>query len=93
MLATFFVYAAYTGVLTQRRELRQRRVNEVDSRAHAHLVDRLLNLESVRAYAREGFERSRYAELWRQLIDNNLANQRALLATTRWKSRQWWKLS
>lgn len=78
MLATFVVYAGYTGVLTQTRELHQRRVNEVDSRAHAHLVDRLLNLESVRAYAREGFERTRYAELWRQLVDNNLANQRAL---------------
>ncbi|MGA0609290.1 ATP-binding cassette domain-containing protein [Caldimonas sp. KR1-144] len=80
MLATFVAYATYTGALTQRRELRQRRVNEIDSRAHAHLVDRLLNLDSVRAYAREAYERRRYGELWQQLIDNNLANQRALSA-------------
>ena len=46
--------------LTSRRELRQRKVNELDSHANGRLVDTLLNYETVKVYAREDFERQRY---------------------------------
>jgi ATP-binding cassette subfamily B protein len=75
---TFFVYAGFTTTLTQRRELRQRRVNEIDSRANGRMVDGLLNYETVKTHAREGFERARYAAVLDQWVDGSVQNQKAL---------------
>ncbi|HEX6363987.1 MAG TPA: ABC transporter transmembrane domain-containing protein, partial [Albitalea sp.] len=38
IIITFFVYAGYTMSLTQRRAVRQRRVNEMDSKASGRMV-------------------------------------------------------
>jgi ATP-binding cassette, subfamily B, bacterial len=78
IVLTFFVYAAYTMTVTQRRALRQRAVNELDSRANGRLVDSLLNYEMVKTYAREGYERERYAGVLTQWVEGSVANQRAL---------------
>ena len=55
IMAAFFVYAAYTMTMTGRRDLRQRRINALDSAANGRMVDSLLNYETVKVYAREGF--------------------------------------
>jgi ATP-binding cassette subfamily B protein len=78
IMATFFVYAAYTMTMTGRRELRQRRINELDSTANGRMVDSLLNYETVKVYAREGFERQRYAAVLTQWVDGSVQNQKAL---------------
>ena len=78
ILVTFVVYAAFTMAMTQRRELRQRRVNEMDSRANARMVDTLLNYETVKVFAREGFERERYRDICGQWVASGVHNQRAL---------------
>ena len=78
IVVTFVVYAALTMGLTQRRELRQRRVNEMDSRANGRLVDTLLNYETVKTYARERFERDRYLAICDQWVVGSIQNQRAL---------------
>lgn len=78
IIVTFFVYAGYTMALTQQREVRQRLVNEMDSRANARLVDTLLNYETVKTYAREAFEVRRYAAICAQWVDSSVRNQRAL---------------
>jgi ATP-binding cassette subfamily B protein len=78
IVVTFVVYAALTMGLTQRRELRQRRVNEMDSRANGRLVDTLLNYETVKTYARENFERDRYLAICDQWVSSSIQNQRAL---------------
>ncbi len=78
MVLTFFTYGTYTTSLTQRRELRQRRVNQVDSTAHGRMVDGLLNYELVKTYAREDFERQRYASVLSQWTEHSVNNQRAL---------------
>jgi ATP-binding cassette, subfamily B, bacterial len=80
VLATFCVYATLTMRLTQRRELRQRRVNEMDSRANGRLVDSLLNYETVKTHAREDDERQRYADICAEWVRGSLGNQRALSA-------------
>jgi ATP-binding cassette subfamily B protein len=80
IVLTFAVYATYTMLMTQKRELRQRAVNEMDSRANGRLVDTLLNYETVKAYAREQFERTRYAEICTQWIEGSVRNQKALSA-------------
>jgi ATP-binding cassette subfamily B protein len=78
IVMTFFVYAAYTMTLTQRRALRQRRVNEVDSHATGRLVDSLINYETVKTHAREDFERARYRGVLEEWIEHSLRNQQAL---------------
>ncbi len=78
IMLTFFVYAGVTMALTRTRALRQRRVNEMDSRAHGRMVDSLLNYETVKAYAREDHERARYAAVLAAWVEGSLGNQRAL---------------
>lgn len=78
IVLTFLVYASYTMAMTQRRELRQRRVNEVDSTAHGQMIDGLLNYETVKVHAREDDERRRYAEVLKQWVEFGVVNQRTL---------------
>ncbi|MEW6707244.1 MAG: ATP-binding cassette domain-containing protein [Pseudomonadota bacterium] len=80
IVTTFVVYGAYTTFMTGRRELRQRRVNELDSSANGRMVDTLLNYETVKVYAREEFERQRYAGVLAQWVDSSVHNQKALSA-------------
>ena len=77
---TFFVYAGYTMTLTQRRALYQRAVNELDSNASGRMVDCLLNYEMVKTYAREGYERERYAGVLTRWVEGSVSNQHALSA-------------
>jgi ATP-binding cassette subfamily B protein len=80
IMVTFFAYAGYTMAMTQRRELRQRRVNEMDSSAGGRMVDSLLNYETVKTYAREDFERHRYTGVLDAWVNHSVQNQKALSA-------------
>ena len=80
IMVTFFVYAGLTMALTRERALRQRKVNDMDSRASGRMVDGLLNYETVKTYAREDFERQRYAALCEQWVQGTIVNQRSLSA-------------
>ncbi|HEX6704576.1 MAG TPA: ABC transporter transmembrane domain-containing protein [Albitalea sp.] len=80
IVVTFFVYAAYTMVLTGKRAVHQRGVNEMDSKASGRLVDSLINYETVKTYAREAFERRRYASITDEWVERAVRNQRALSA-------------
>ncbi|WP_280155608.1 ABC transporter transmembrane domain-containing protein [Piscinibacter sp. XHJ-5] len=78
IIVTFFVYAAFTMIVTQKRALHQRRVNEMDSKASGRMVDSLINYETVKTYAREDFERGRYGTIAGEWVERAVANQRAL---------------
>ncbi|MED5619947.1 ABC transporter transmembrane domain-containing protein [Ideonella sp. BN130291] len=78
IMTTFFVYGAFTFFLTNKRELRQRKVNELDSTANGRMVDSLLNYETVKVYAREDFERQRYGGVLTQWMEGSVQNQKAL---------------
>lgn len=80
ILGTFLLYAFYTTFMTQKREFRQRRVNEVDSTAHGRMVDGLLNYEAIKLHAREDDERGRYAQVLREWVEFSVTNQRSLSA-------------
>ncbi len=80
IVLTFLVYAGLTAALVRKRELHQRRVNEMDSSAHGRLADSLLNYETVKTFAREEFERTRYAALCEQWVASTISNQRTLSA-------------
>jgi len=78
IVITFFVYAGYTTAFTRRRELRQRAVNEVDSRAQGMQVDGLLNVETVKTYSRQAFELQRFGAVQAQWVRASRLNQLAL---------------
>lgn len=77
ILVTFAVYAAYTTVFTRRRMRYQRRVNVLEAESNARVVDSLLNVDTVKYFAREDVERSRLERVldaWREAgVDNQYA--------------------
>lgn len=77
ILCTFAVYAAYTVVLTRRRTRYQRRVNALEAESNARVVDSLLNVDTVKYFAREDVERGRLERVldaWREAgVDNQYA--------------------
>ncbi|SHI35275.1 ABC transporter transmembrane domain-containing protein [Pollutimonas bauzanensis] len=78
VLLTFIVYAVFTVVFTERRTFYQRQLNELDSAANGHLVDSLLNYETVKFYASDKFESQRLRDIMRRWIGIGVDNQRAL---------------
>lgn len=78
IMLTFVLYGTYTTLMTNRRELRQRRVNQLDSTANGRMVDSLINYETVKVYAREDFERKRYVGVLNQWVEGSVQNQKAL---------------
>ncbi|UUX94186.1 ATP-binding cassette domain-containing protein [Aquabacterium sp. J223] len=80
IFVTFVVYGGYTTTMTHRREVRQRRVNQMDSSANGRMVDTLMNYETVKVYAREPFERRRYADICGLWVEHSVRNQYALSA-------------
>ncbi|AOB26805.1 ATP-binding cassette domain-containing protein [Bordetella bronchiseptica] len=75
---TFFAYAVYTVLLTERRTVLQRALNELDSRASARLVDSLLNYEAVKQYANEALENERLGQVMHRWVGVGVDNQRSL---------------
>ncbi|WP_162999383.1 ABC transporter transmembrane domain-containing protein [Burkholderia sp. Nafp2/4-1b] len=77
ILITFAVYAAYTIVFTRRRMRYQRRVNALEAESNSRVVDSLLNVDTVKYFAREDVERDRLDRVlddWREAgIDNQYA--------------------
>ncbi|KWI57867.1 ABC transporter ATP-binding protein [Burkholderia pseudomultivorans] len=74
---TFGVYAAYTVVFTRRRMRVQRRMNALEAESNARVVDSLLNVDTVKYFAREDVERDRLGRVldaWREAgVDNQYA--------------------
>ncbi|AOJ26657.1 ABC transporter transmembrane domain-containing protein [Burkholderia seminalis] len=77
IVVTFGVYAACTVVFTRRRMRVQRRVNALEAESNARVVDSLLNVDTVKYFAREDVERDRLERVldaWREAgIDNQYA--------------------
>ncbi|KGC06996.1 MULTISPECIES: ABC transporter transmembrane domain-containing protein [Burkholderia] len=77
ILVTFAVYAAYTVVFTRRRMRYQRRVNALEAESNSRVVDSLLNVDTVKYFAREDVERDRLdrvLDAWREAgVDNQYA--------------------
>ncbi|WP_432757066.1 ABC transporter transmembrane domain-containing protein [Burkholderia cenocepacia] len=77
IFVTFTVYAAYTVVFTRRRMRYQRRVNALEAESNSRVVDSLLNVDTVKYFAREDVERDRLDRVldeWREAgVDNQYA--------------------
>jgi ATP-binding cassette subfamily B protein len=80
VLATLIAYAILTRVLTERRTLIQRNLNDIDSEASGRLVDSLLNYETVKFYTNEALEQRRLRDILQRRMTAAMANQRSLSA-------------
>ncbi len=59
-LAALVVYISFTVTVTEWRSKFRREMNELDSSAHSHAIDALLNFETVKYFNNEAFEAGRY---------------------------------
>lgn len=59
-LAALVFYITFTVTVTEWRTKFRRHMNELDSTAHSHAIDSLLNYETVKYFNNEGFEANRY---------------------------------
>lgn len=75
---TFIAYSIYTIVFTEKRIHFQRALNELDSAASGHLVDSLMNYETVKLYTSEQVESQRLQGIMDRWIAVGLDNQKAL---------------
>ncbi|MBU9281649.1 ABC transporter transmembrane domain-containing protein [Burkholderia multivorans] len=78
IFVTFAVYAAYTIVFTRRRMRYQRRVNALEAESNSRIVDSLLNVDTVKYFAREDVERDRLDRVLNAWSDAGVDNQYAL---------------
>lgn len=76
----FFMYAAFTLMLTSRRVLYQRRVNKLDSGAKGQLADSLINYDTIKYFANESIEAARFQDRMRRWLEAGMGNQRALFS-------------
>jgi ATP-binding cassette, subfamily B, bacterial len=75
---TFVIYAGFTIVFTSRRTIYQRRVNKLDTDAKGRLADSLINYETVKSFANESVETSRFRAIMQRWADAVFSNQKAL---------------
>ncbi|HEX5463270.1 MAG TPA: ABC transporter transmembrane domain-containing protein, partial [Burkholderiales bacterium] len=62
IVVTLGVYIAFTVGVTEWRTRFRREMNELDTQANSRAIDSLLNYETVKYFANEGFEAQRYDE-------------------------------
>ncbi len=60
IVVTLGVYIAFTVGVTEWRTRFRREMNELDTQANSRAIDSLLNYETVKYFANEGFEAQRY---------------------------------
>ena len=72
------LYITYTVLVTEWRTGLRRKMNELDSVAHSHAIDALLNYETVKYFNNEEFEARRYDDSLEQLRRAALKSQGTL---------------
>ncbi len=76
--AALLVYIAFTVTVTEWRTKFRRHMNELDSVAHTHAIDSLLNYETVKYFNNEDFEAKRYDDSLEKLRRAALKSQSTL---------------
>jgi len=76
--ATLGLYIGFTLLVTEWRTVFRRFMNDMDSRANSQAVDSLLNYETVKFFANEEYEASRYDSSLKQWEEAAVRNQISL---------------
>jgi len=77
-LSTIAVYVIFTLLVTEKRMVYRRSMNELDSRANSKAIDALINYETVKYFGNENYERDRYDRNLGKWVDSAVKNQVSL---------------
>ncbi len=77
-LGTIAAYIAFTLVVTEKRMVYRRSMNDLDSKANSKAIDALINYETVKYFGNEGYELDRYDSNLGKWVDSAVKNQVSL---------------
>lgn len=77
-LGTIAAYIVFTLVVTEKRMVYRRSMNDLDSQANSKAIDALLNYETVKYFGNEGYELDRYDRNLGRWVDSAVKNQVSL---------------
>ncbi|MFW7342706.1 ABC transporter ATP-binding protein/permease [Pollutimonas sp. H1-120] len=77
-IGTIVAYIAFTLLVTEKRMVYRRSMNELDSKANSKAIDALLNYETVKYFGNEGYEIDRYDRNLGKWVDSAVKNQVSL---------------
>lgn len=77
-LSTIAAYIIFTLVVTEKRMVYRRSMNDLDSKANSKAIDALLNYETVKYFGNEGYELDRYDRNLGRWVDSAVKNQVSL---------------
>lgn len=77
-VATILVYIVFTVLITERRNVQRRQMNEADTNLRAIAADTMTNFETVKAFAAEGRETARYDAAMRVYNDRFIVQTQSL---------------
>ena len=80
IFSTLVAYIALTLVVTERRMIFRRTMNDMDSKANTRAIDSLLNYETVKYFGNESWEAERYDEHLKNWEIAAVRNQTSLAA-------------
>jgi ATP-binding cassette subfamily B protein len=77
-LGTIAAYVVFTLLVTERRMVYRRSMNDLDSKANSKAIDALLNYETVKYFGNETYERDRYDDNLGRWVNSAVKNQVSL---------------
>ncbi len=77
-LGTIVAYVLFTLVVTEKRMVYRRSMNDLDSKANSKAIDALINYETVKYFGNEGYELDRYDTNLGKWVDSAVKNQVSL---------------
>lgn len=77
-LGTIASYIAFTLVVTEKRMVYRRSMNDLDSQANSKAIDAILNYETVKYFGNEAYELNRYDRNLERWVDSAVKNQVSL---------------
>ncbi|HEY9279369.1 MAG TPA: ABC transporter ATP-binding protein/permease [Eoetvoesiella sp.] len=77
-LGTIVSYVLFTLVVTEKRMVYRRSMNDLDSKANSKAIDALINYETVKYFGNEGYELDRYDRNLGKWVDSAVKNQVSL---------------
>ena len=80
IFSTLVAYIALTLIVTERRMIFRRTMNDMDSKANTRAIDSLLNYETVKYFGNESWEAERYDEHLKKWETAAVRNQTSLAA-------------
>ncbi|OWT66203.1 ABCB family ABC transporter ATP-binding protein/permease [Candidimonas nitroreducens] len=77
-LGTIVCYIVFTLLVTEKRMVYRRSMNDLDSKANSKAIDALINYETVKYFGNEGYELDRYDRNLGKWVDSAVRNQVSL---------------